>query len=110
MVLLFCHFCGLRLTLEEGPNMCYRFYCKTCPYVYNVNSKVINRKYPRLKEVDEILADAKAWDNVDKTQVKCPKCEYGEAYFMQIQTRSADEPMTTFYRCANKDCTHRWKE
>jgi len=82
MVLLFCHFCGLRLTLEEGPNMCYRFYCKTCQYVYNVNSKMINRKYPRLKEVDEILADAKVWDNVDKTQVKCSKRQYGEAYFM----------------------------
>ncbi|VDK28748.1 unnamed protein product [Anisakis simplex] len=29
---------------------------------------------------------------------------------MQLQTRSADEPMTVFYRCANAECAHRWKE
>jgi len=39
---------------------------------------------------------------------KCPKCEHMKAYFMQIQTRSADEPMTTFYKCCS--CGHRWKE
>ncbi|KAJ8938301.1 hypothetical protein NQ318_020360 [Aromia moschata] len=27
---------------------------------------------------------------------------------MQLQTRSADEPMTTFYRCCNPDCNHNW--
>ena len=27
-----------------------------------------------------------------------PKCGNGRAYFRQMQTRSADEPMTTFYR------------
>lgn len=31
----------------------------------------------------------------------CPKCEHPRAYFMQIQTRSADEPMTTFYKCCS---------
>jgi len=108
-MLLFCHFCGVRLTLEEGAT-CYRFSCKTCPYVFNVTQKIINRKYPRLKEVDEILTDSMIWDNVDSTQVKCPKCEHHTAYFMQLQTRSADEPMTTFYRCANKTCAYRWKE
>ena len=40
----------------------------------------------------------------------CPNNECGgsEAYFMQLQTRSADEPMTTFYKCC--DCGHRWKD
>lgn len=42
--------------------------------------------------------------------VTCPNCSYGQAYFMQIQIRSADEPMTTFYKCCNIDCSHRWKE
>ena len=40
----------------------------------------------------------------------CPKCEHSKAYFVQMQTRSADEPMTIFYKCCNKDCNHRWKE
>lgn len=41
---------------------------------------------------------------------KCPKCEHPRAYFMQIQTRSADEPMTTFYKCCNAQCGHRWRD
>uniref|UniRef100_A0A0N4WWJ4 DNA-directed RNA polymerase III subunit RPC10 n=1 Tax=Haemonchus placei TaxID=6290 RepID=A0A0N4WWJ4_HAEPC len=44
------------------------------------------------------------------TNERCPKCSNDRAYFMQIQTRSADEPMTIFYRCANVDCAHRWKD
>lgn len=40
----------------------------------------------------------------------CPKCAHNRAFFMQIQTRSADEPMTTFYKCANFSCGARWKE
>ena len=27
---------------------------------------------------------------------------------MQIQIRSADEPMTTFYRCTNAKCANQW--
>lgn len=40
----------------------------------------------------------------------CPKCEHPEAYFHQMQIRSADEPSTTFYTCANPECGHKWNE
>ncbi|PVU85391.1 hypothetical protein BB560_007037 [Smittium megazygosporum] len=40
----------------------------------------------------------------------CPKCEHERAYFMQIQIRSADEPMTTFYKCCQQECSHQWRE
>lgn len=39
---------------------------------------------------------------------RCPYCEHEVAYFQQIQIRSADEPMTTFYRCAN--CEKIWSD
>ncbi|CAH9113062.1 unnamed protein product [Cuscuta europaea] len=38
---------------------------------------------------------------------KCGKCGKRECNYYQLQTRSADEPMTTFVTCAN--CDHRWK-
>ena len=41
---------------------------------------------------------------------QCPKCGYSQAYFMQIQIRSADEPMSTFYKCVNVKCNHRWRD
>lgn len=40
------------------------------------------------------------WSNAAKAEVQCPKdgCDGGEAAFFQVQIRSADEPMTTFYK------------
>lgn len=37
----------------------------------------------------------------------CPKCHKNNVSFMQLQTRSADEPMTTFFTCG--DCGYKWK-
>jgi len=38
---------------------------------------------------------------------KCGRCKKKECSFYQLQTRSADEPMTTFVTCLN--CGNRWK-
>ena len=32
--------------------------------------------------------------NIKGTEAKCPYCNHNEAFFMQIQIRSADEPST----------------
>ena len=37
----------------------------------------------------------------------CYKCKSKKCTFYQLQTRSADEPMTTFVTCL--DCSNRWK-
>tara|TARA_B100000900_G_scaffold335182_1_gene296640 strand:+ start:265 stop:786 length:522 start_codon:yes stop_codon:yes gene_type:complete len=37
----------------------------------------------------------------------CSKCKSKKCTFYQLQTRSADEPMTTFVTCI--DCGNRWK-
>lgn len=37
----------------------------------------------------------------------CGKCKLKKCTYTQAQTRSADEPMTTFVLCCN--CGHRWK-
>jgi DNA-directed RNA polymerase subunit M/transcription elongation factor TFIIS len=38
---------------------------------------------------------------------KCRKCKSNECTYYQMQTRSADEPMTTFVTCIN--CGNRWR-
>ncbi|RLG10996.1 MAG: transcription factor S, partial [Thaumarchaeota archaeon] len=38
----------------------------------------------------------------------CPKCGNREAYYWAVQTRSADEPMTRFFRCTK--CGYTWRE
>lgn len=39
--------------------------------------------------------------------IKCPKCRKTNCTYNQVQTRSADEPMTTFCLC--NECGKRWK-
>ena len=38
----------------------------------------------------------------------CPKCRKANAVYTQVQTRSADEPMTNLCRCL--ECNNRWRE
>jgi transcription elongation factor S-II len=40
-------------------------------------------------------------------QFRCGRCKERKCTYFQLQTRSADEPMTTFVTCAN--CGNRWK-
>ena len=40
-------------------------------------------------------------------QFTCGKCKSNKVSYYQLQTRSADEPMTTFCSCL--DCGKRWK-
>lgn len=108
-MLMFCPTCGNLLGVEEGPS-CFRFACRTCPYVFNIRRKVSSKTYPKLKEVDDVLGGAAAWENVDSTEANCPKCDHPRAYFLQMQTRSADEPMTTFYKCCNHECSNLWRD
>lgn len=42
-----------------------------------------------------------------KGMFRCGKCKTYETTYYQLQTRSSDEPMTTFVSCVN--CGNRWK-
>jgi len=105
----FCPTCANLLHVSQGPEG-HRFFCKTCPYVHAIKKAVAQRTYLQRKEVDDVLGGADAWKNVDQTEALCPKCANTRAFFMQIQTRSADEPATIFYKCTNFACGARWKE
>lgn len=114
-MLTFCPTCANLLLLEReggggggsgGGGV--RLRCAACAYSYDVVDGVRQRVTTAKKTVDDVLGGDEAWRNVDKTATTCPKCEHGEAYFMQIQIRSADEPMSVFYKCC--ECAHQWRE
>nr|XP_029711696.1 transcription elongation factor S-II-like isoform X2 [Aedes albopictus] len=59
--------------------------------------------------VKEAINDAQlATNQGTKTDLlKCGKCKKRNCTYNQLQTRSSDEPMTTFVMC--NECGHRWK-
>lgn len=62
---------------------------------------IIEAKIKRDKSKCEINLEA-ATD-----EFTCFKCKKNRCTYYQLQTRSADEPMTTFVTCVN--CGNRWK-
>ncbi|KAN0119748.1 putative DNA-directed RNA polymerase III subunit C11 [Hyaloscypha variabilis] len=119
-MLLFCPSCSNVLTVStttpaasgEGDSheAVNRLECQTCPYQYILKKRYYERKTFTRKEREDVFGGPGAWDNADKAQMQCPKegCDGETAAFFQVQIRSADEPMTGFYKCMT--CGNRWRE
>lgn len=56
---------------------------------------------------ESLLASQVASAAADTDMFQCSKCKQKKCTYSQLQTRSCDEPMTTFVTCTN--CGHRWK-
>ena len=66
------------------------------------------------REENQRIRDKKLYDpaprqakKASSEQFQCGKCRQRKCTYYQMQTRSADEPMTTFVSCLN--CGNRWK-
>lgn len=115
-MLLFCPVCSNSLIVsrtpgdDEKPEGQNRMECRTCPYQFLINGSIFERKKMQRKVVDDVLGGKEAWANADRIETPCHRegCHATEAFYYQVQIRSADEPMTTFYRCT--ECAHSWRE
>lgn len=64
----------------------------------------------RRRAEEHRIALAAALDEEDYVGMfKCGKCRGTKTSYYQMQTRSADEPMTCFITCKNPNCGNRWK-
>lgn len=66
------------------------------------------------REENQRIRDKKLFDSAPSSakkattdQFQCGKCRQRKCTYYQMQTRSADEPMTTFVQCTN--CNNAWK-
>ncbi|PKA53470.1 hypothetical protein AXF42_Ash020893 [Apostasia shenzhenica] len=106
----FCPICCVLLDIEAGNgNQKLRLTCPTCPYVAPIRVKISRKETFVGKEVEPIFA-ADDMKYAPRTAATCPRCHHGEAYFRQMQIRSADEPMTSFYKCCNDNCRFDWRD
>ena len=105
----FCPKCGKVMVLKKRSEKVV-LVCPRCGYEKSVKDKVIYTKVPRRK-VEEITVIEEGEEGKvlpTTTDVICPKCGNRAAYYWSVQTRSADEPMTRFFRCTK--CGYTWRE
>lgn len=103
--MLFCPTCGNMLLIESVGGST-RSFCNSCPYVYSIESTITTYVPIKKKKVADVLGQD--WSNASKIAALCPKCSHKLAAYFQIQIRSADEPMTTFYKCM--ECGNQWND
>ncbi|NHJ00580.1 MAG: transcription factor S [Candidatus Heimdallarchaeota archaeon] len=106
----FCE-CGTLLVpnrLEDGTIM------MKCPACGNTVNSESNAEAFEIKQVirhsenEKMVVVDEEVNTMPIATVKCTKCGNNEAVYWQLQTRSADEASTTFYRC--KKCKFTWRD
>ncbi len=112
MIMQFCD-CGALLVPERQPNGKTQMRCPACGKIISSdsNSKAfeITQKIRHTEmEKTVIIEEPFGLETMPTANVNCEKCKNNEAVYWELQTRSADEASTTFYRC--KRCGHTWRD
>ena len=101
-------FCPTCETLLKKNNN--KLVCPKCEYVKKID-KTIKEK-PKEPDSDFLVmgeSDMSAAKGLKSTiKIDCEKCHNHEGVWCSLQTRSADEPETRFYRCVK--CNHTWRD
>ena len=93
----------MRLLVVTVDNGRHRMECRCCPYALPIVDTIYSRRDFERVEKEDVFGGPGAWENAQKMRTACRRdeCDGQEAAFYQLQIRSADEPMTTFFRvCA----------
>lgn len=91
--------------LNADPDMAARFPSMT-PVELAPDGRYAAATRERAERRDRMEAAA-AMSEAPDGMFTCGKCRSQKTTYYQLQTRSADEPMTTFVTCTN--CSKRWK-
>ena len=84
-MLTFCPTCANMLLVDHSPyGGGLKMYCQTCPYVYDITTTIRSEVKCDTKEVDDVLGGEDVEER-GQDEATCPKCDHGQAYFMQIQ-------------------------
>ncbi|KAJ2746266.1 transcription elongation factor TFIIS [Coemansia sp. BCRC 34301] len=94
----------LRINLAEGDLTVERFCSMTSE---EMASKELKETIEQMKEENLFKAKGASRAAAVTDQFRCGRCKSRKCTYYQMQTRSADEPMTTFVTCTN--CDNNWK-
>lgn len=102
----FCPDCGARLRPKPGETI----QCPKCGKKVKGGENM--KKEEIAKQATGSKASLKVMDESEKEALptistSCPSCNHNEAVWWMLQTRSADEATTQFFRCVK--CNHTWR-
>jgi len=95
---------GLRQSVTAGDIPAQTFARMTSQEMASEERKAADAK---IEEGNLFLSLGAAEQQAETDAFQCGRCKQRKCRYRQAQTRSADEPMTTFVTCTN--CNHRWK-
>lgn len=94
----FCPKCGVRL--KKGT-------CQKCGYSEGEIKQETKKSDLQSQSELTIFDESDKAETLPTIKIDCEKCGHTEAVWWMLQTRSADEPTTQFYRCTK--CNHTWR-
>ena len=99
----FCPKCEVKLKKSDSG-----LQCSKCGYTEGQDIKKTKKTVDE-QETEAILAfeGNEGEESHPTIKIECEKCGNDEAVWWMLQTRSADEPTTQFYRCTK--CKHTWR-
>jgi DNA-directed RNA polymerase subunit M len=99
----FCPKCEVKLK-KDGSDL----KCSKCGYVDGgtptQQKKVIQEEST---EPFNVFEENEGEESLPTIKIECESCGNDEAVWWMLQTRSADEPTTQFYRCTK--CRYTWR-
>lgn len=101
---MFCPRCGSILKVKKQGKK--KVMSCSCGYVLKNSGAKITEHLIKPEERSGIVE--RKLTHLPKTKALCPKCKHTLAYFWTLQTRSADEAETKFFKCVK--CEHTWRE
>ena len=100
----FCPKCEARLKIAISES---EFVCPKCGYSEKGTKVSKSVKLEGTSTTINVLDEKEKTDGLPVIKIECTKCGNNEAVWWMLQTRSADEPTTQFYRCVK--CNHTWR-
>ena len=82
---------------------------KSSDFAFKSHQELYPEKWDKLIEEKKQRLENKYFPKIEASTDNfiCRKCKSNKCTYYQLQTRSADEPMTTYVTCI--DCGSRWK-
>ena len=101
----FCPKCDIRLKKASGNPV---LSCPKCGYTEGQEAEIQDQISEEETKSDFLVLDEnEGKDTIPRIEIECEKCGNNEAFWWMLQTRSADEPTTQFYRCTK--CEYTWR-